>query len=72
MKITKNSSQEQELAVQYKILALDLFKILSLPKEDRGLNGSIDFKEEKREARGQGEFSFSLAARRDVASQQAT
>ena len=33
MKITENSSQEQELAIQYKSLALDLFKILSLPKE---------------------------------------
>ena len=35
MKITENSSQEQELAIQYKSLALDIFKILSLPKENR-------------------------------------
>jgi len=38
---TENSSQKQELAVQYKTLALDLFKILSLPKENRGLDGLI-------------------------------
>ena len=37
MKITENSSQEQELAIQYKSLALDIFKILSLPKENRGI-----------------------------------
>ena len=41
MKITENSSQEQELAIQYKSLALDLFKILSLPKENRGIDGLI-------------------------------
>ena len=28
MKITENSSQEQELAIEYKRVALDLFKIL--------------------------------------------
>ena len=39
MKITENSSQEQELAIQYKSLGLDLFKILSLPKENRGIDG---------------------------------
>jgi len=33
MQITENSSQEQELAIQYKSLELDLFKILSLPKK---------------------------------------
>jgi hypothetical protein len=41
MKITENSSQEQELAIQYKSLALDLFKILSLPKENRGTDGLV-------------------------------
>jgi hypothetical protein len=41
MKITENSSQEQELAIQYKTLALDLFKNLSLPKEHRGTDGLI-------------------------------
>lgn len=41
MKITENSSQEQELAIEYKTLALDLFKILSLPNEDRGEDGLI-------------------------------
>ena len=41
MKITENSSQEQELAVQYKTLALDLFKISSLPKESRETDGFL-------------------------------
>jgi hypothetical protein len=41
MKITENSSQEQELAIQYKPLALDLVKILSLPKEDRRTDGLL-------------------------------
>jgi hypothetical protein len=41
MKITENSSQEQELAIQYKSLALDIFKILSLPKENRGIDGLL-------------------------------
>ena len=35
MKSTENSSQEQELAVNFKSLALDIFKTLSLPSEDR-------------------------------------
>ena len=34
MKITENSSQEQELAVNFKTLALYIFKTLSLPNED--------------------------------------
>jgi hypothetical protein len=38
MIITENFSKEQELAIQYKSLALDLFKILLLPKEKRGLD----------------------------------
>ena len=41
MRITENSSQEQELAIQYKSLALDIFKILSLPKENRGTDGLV-------------------------------
>ena len=39
MKITENSSQEQELAISFKTLALDIFKTLSLPNEDRGTDG---------------------------------
>jgi len=41
MKITENSSQEQELAVSFKTLALDIFKTLSLPIEDRGIDGLV-------------------------------
>ena len=41
MKITENSSQEQELAISFKTLALDIFKTLSLPNEDRGVDGLI-------------------------------
>ena len=41
MKITENSSQEQELAISFKTLALDIFKTLSLPNEDRGIDGLI-------------------------------
>ena len=41
MKIQENSTQEQELAVSFKTLALDIFKILSLPEEDRGIDGLI-------------------------------
>jgi hypothetical protein len=33
MKNTENSSREQKLAIQYKSLALNLFKMLSLPKK---------------------------------------
>ena len=39
MKIQENQQQEQELAVQFKTLALDLFKIISLPEKDRGIEG---------------------------------
>jgi hypothetical protein len=35
IKNTEYSSQEQDLGVQYKSIALDLFKVLSLPKENR-------------------------------------
>jgi len=41
MKITENSSQEQELAISFKTLALDIFKTLSLPNEDRGTDGLV-------------------------------
>ena len=41
MKITENSSQEQELAISFKSLALDIFKTLSLPNEDRGTDGLV-------------------------------
>jgi len=41
MKIQENSTQEQELAVSFKTLALDIFKVLSLPEEDRGIDGLI-------------------------------
>jgi len=41
MKITENSSQEQELAVSFKSLALDVFKTLSLLSEDRGIDGLV-------------------------------
>ena len=41
MKSTENSSEEQELAISYKTLALDIFKTLSLPNEDRGTDGLV-------------------------------
>ena len=41
MKIQENQQAEQELAIQFKILALDIFKILSLPKMDRGIDGLV-------------------------------
>ena len=41
MKITENSSQEQALATSFKSLALDMFKTLFLPNEDRGTDGSV-------------------------------
>jgi len=39
MKIQENQQQEQELALQFKTLALDLFKMISLPEKDRGIEG---------------------------------
>lgn len=39
MKIQENSTQEQELAVAFKTLALDIFKTLSLPECDRKIDG---------------------------------
>ena len=41
MKIQENQQVEQELAIQFKILALDIFKILSLPEIDRGIEGLV-------------------------------
>ena len=41
MKITENSTAEQELAISFKSLALDIFKTLSLPIEDRGTDGLV-------------------------------
>ena len=41
MKIQENQQAEQELAIQFKILALDIFKILSLPETDRGIEGLV-------------------------------
>jgi len=41
MKITGNSSEEQELAISFKTLVLDIFKTLSLPNEDRGIDGLV-------------------------------
>ena len=41
MKITENSSQEQELAISFKSLALDIFKTLSLPEDKRGIDGMV-------------------------------
>ena len=41
MKITENSTAEQELAISFKSLALDIFKTLSLPEGDRGTDGLV-------------------------------
>ena len=41
MKITENSTAEQELAISFKTLALDVFKTLSLPESDRGTDGLV-------------------------------
>lgn len=41
MKITENSTAEQELAISFKTLALDIFKFLSLPSVDRGADGLV-------------------------------
>jgi len=43
IKITENSSKEQELAVNFKSFALDIFKTLSLPSEDRRIDFSSSF-----------------------------
>ena len=39
MKINENISLEQELSISYKILGLDIFKMLSLPAEQRNIKG---------------------------------
>jgi hypothetical protein len=41
MKIQENQQAEQELAIQFKILALDILKRLSLPEMDRGIDGLV-------------------------------
>ena len=41
MKINENQQAEQELAVQFKTLALDIFKVLSLSDKDRGIDGLV-------------------------------
>lgn len=41
MKIQENQQTESELAVQFKTLALDIFKMLSLPETDRGIDGLV-------------------------------
>jgi hypothetical protein len=41
MKIQENQQAEQELAIQFKILALDIFRIISLPETDRGIEGLV-------------------------------
>jgi len=41
MKIAESASQEQELAISFKSLALDIFKTLSLPEDKRGVDGMI-------------------------------
>ena len=41
MEITENSTQEQELTVNLKLLALELFKIVLLPSQDRGIDGLV-------------------------------
>jgi hypothetical protein len=41
IKIQENQQAEQELAIQFKILALDIFKIISLPETDRGIDGLV-------------------------------
>ena len=41
MKITENAAQEQELAKEFKTLALEIFKTLSLPDKLRGIDGIV-------------------------------
>lgn len=41
MKIAESASQEQELAISFKSLALDIFKTLSLPEDKRGIDGMV-------------------------------
>jgi len=41
MKITESLTEEHELAVSFKTLALDIFKTLSLPEPDRGTDGLV-------------------------------
>ena len=41
MKIAESASAEQELAISFKSIALDIFKTLSLPEEKRGIDGMV-------------------------------
>ena len=41
MKITENSTEEKDLSIKFKTLALELFKTLSLPTQDRGTDGIV-------------------------------
>ncbi len=41
MKINENSSTEQSLAISFKSLALDIYKIISLSYDNRGIDGLI-------------------------------
>ena len=41
MKISENAQSEQELAKEFKTLALEIFKTLSLPDEIRGVDGIV-------------------------------
>ena len=41
MKITENSTEEKDLSIRFKSLALELFKTLSLSTQDRGTTDGI-------------------------------
>jgi hypothetical protein len=41
MKITENLTEEKDLSIKFKTLALKLFKSLSLPTQDRGTDGIV-------------------------------
>ena len=41
MKITEISTEEKDLSIKFKTLALKLFKTLSLPTQDRGTDGIV-------------------------------
>ena len=38
---TENSTEEKDLSIKFKTLALELFKTLSLPTQDRGTDGIV-------------------------------
>ena len=41
MKITENSTEEEDLSIKFKTLALELFKNFSLPTQDRNRWNSL-------------------------------